>query len=269
MNKKISSKIKKILSVALCSALLLSFTPTSIFAKDSGFVPPDDAFRGQVNNDGTPVKWPDGVKWIDGIPWTDEITDFNAGGFGMNLLMKLNGDIEVNGETEKDAVYEMKKSAKLNVTGVLDVSPIKMQIDEIVDYATKSPENTNPAVLRSMLEQYGGKSDENSDILYVYFDTDSTTLEPTYLSTYTGLEILWAPYEQVIGIWQTRRGKLSSINTSYVGSFGPYGANFTFIYPTTNQSNTVTGFKISVITVAANSASIAKVYNGTLNVTAD
>lgn len=131
MNKKISSKIKKILSVALCSALLLSFTPTSIFAKDSGFVPPDNAFRGQVNNDGTPVKWPDGVKWIDGIPWTDEITDFNAGGFGMNLLMKLNGDIEVNGETEKDAVYETKKSAKLNVTGVLDVSPIKMQIDEL------------------------------------------------------------------------------------------------------------------------------------------
>ncbi len=131
MNKKISSKIKKILSVALCSALLLSFTPTSIFAKDSGFVPPDDAFRGQVNNDGTPVKWPDGVKWIDGIPWTDEITDFNAGGFGMNLLMKLNGDIEVNGETEKDAVYETKKSAKLNVTGVLDVSPIKKQIDEL------------------------------------------------------------------------------------------------------------------------------------------
>lgn len=131
MNKKISSKIKKILSVALCSALLLSFTPTSIFAKDSGFVPPDNAFRGQVNNDGTPVKWPDGVKWIDGIPWTDEITDFNAGGFGMNLLMKLNGDIEVNGETEKDAVYETKKSAKLNVTGVLDVSPIKKQIDEL------------------------------------------------------------------------------------------------------------------------------------------
>lgn len=131
MNKKISSKIKKILSVALCSALLLSFTPTSIFAKDSGFVPPDNAFRGQVNNDGTPVKWPEGVKWIDGIPWTDEITDFNAGGFGMNLLMKLNGDIEVNGETEKDAVYETKKSAKLNVTGVLDVSPIKKQIDEL------------------------------------------------------------------------------------------------------------------------------------------
>lgn len=33
-----------------------------------------------------------------------------------------------------------------------------MEIDEIVDYATKSPENTNPAVLRSMLSQLNGGS---------------------------------------------------------------------------------------------------------------
>lgn len=33
-----------------------------------------------------------------------------------------------------------------------------MEIDEIVDYATKSPENTNPAVLRGMLSQLNGGS---------------------------------------------------------------------------------------------------------------
>lgn len=33
-----------------------------------------------------------------------------------------------------------------------------MEIDEIVDYATNSPENTNPAVLRSMLSQLNGGS---------------------------------------------------------------------------------------------------------------
>lgn len=49
-----------------------------------------------------------------------------------------------------------------------------MEIDEIVDYATKSPENTNPAVLRSMLSQLsGGSSSGNYPYIIetVYDDT--------------------------------------------------------------------------------------------------
>ena len=37
-----------------------------------------------------------------------------------------------------------------------------MEIDEIVDYATNSPENTNPAVLRSMLSQLSGGGSSGS-----------------------------------------------------------------------------------------------------------
>lgn len=46
-----------------------------------------------------------------------------------------------------------------------------MEIDEIVDYATKSPENTNPAVLRSMLSQLNGGG--SGDVFWVTFKWDA------------------------------------------------------------------------------------------------
>ena len=43
----------------------------------------------------------------------------------------LEGDILINGDTEHDKVYETEPGAKLDYTGVLNVSPIKDKMDEI------------------------------------------------------------------------------------------------------------------------------------------
>lgn len=54
-----------------------------------------------------------------------------------------------------------------------------MEIDEIVDYATNSPENTNPAVLRSMLSQLNSGSDVMWVTLTVNHDTDTYSVDKT------------------------------------------------------------------------------------------
>ncbi len=63
-----------------------------------------------------------------------------------------------------------------------------MEIDEIVDYATKSPENTNPAVLRSMLGQLSGGSGGASGLV-VTMTHESSPLGPRLVGDKTYGEV--------------------------------------------------------------------------------
>jgi len=55
-----------------------------------------------------------------------------------------------------------------------------MTIDEVIKYVTTTPENSNPAVLRSMLEQLEGNSGNNSseyDTMKVLYTLEGNEIE--------------------------------------------------------------------------------------------
>ena len=102
-----------------------------------------------------------------------------------------------------------------------------MEIDEIVDYATKSPENTNPAVLRSMLGQLSGGGTSG---LVVTMTIEPSSLGPrlvgdkTYGEVYDALTaakqvVIIYPYGNDLNVIAVDRGYkleggLISISTS-------------------------------------------------------
>lgn len=95
-----------------------------------------------------------------------------------------------------------------------------MEIDEIVDYATKSPENTNPAVLRSMLGQLSGGGSGGGGVMAI--TTMTTTWQEVKDALEAGKVVVYVTKnsgtDEVVG-WVT---VMCLITAAYQGQDGYY-----------------------------------------------
>ena len=115
-----------------------------------------------------------------------------------------------------------------------------MTIQEIIDYLSKTPGNTNPAVISTMVEEYAGSGGSSSDVGFVVFTYDPS--DQTYSADTNFNEL--TQYESIIGVLV-----MGNIPYAAIGELGDDNCWFDFAVLTTPSTYELTYYNDNSIEV--------------------